>query len=205
MGLGQKHANKGLERGSALQKLLTKTGSLFVYASKDLFVIEALSIVTMYCAGACMPARNISSPAIHNTLSMFASYVTLALLWIYLFCQSLLLLLTCHRFSAVVIHWSVTRGRELATPVVIWGQYQISKLVETFPHLMLNPSQKICSMCRRKLYAMQNSTSSVLDLSGIVPHLADPSGVSHVIQDQCWKQNWRWATWWRPNRPHYAS
>ena len=31
-------------------------------------------------------------------------------------------------------------------------------LVETFPELMLNPSQKICSMCRRKLYVMQNRT-----------------------------------------------
>ena len=43
-------ANK--ERGSALQKLLTKTktGSLFVNATKDLFIIGALSIVTMYRA-----------------------------------------------------------------------------------------------------------------------------------------------------------
>ena len=68
-----------------------------------------------------------------------------------------------------------------------------NKLVETFPQLMLNPSQKVCLMCRRKLYAMQNSTSSVLDLSGIVPqsssensNLADTStsGVRHVDQDQ---------------------
>ena len=56
---------------------------------------------------------------------------------------------------------------------------------------MLNPSQKICSMCRRKLYVMQNRTSSVLDLSDMVPqsssensNLADTSGVSHVDQDQ---------------------
>ena len=69
----------------------------------------------------------------------------------------------------------------------------LNKLVETFPQLMLNPSQKVCSMRRRKLYAMQNSTSSVLDLSGIVPqsssknsNLADTStsGVSHVDQNQ---------------------
>ncbi|KAL5493367.1 hypothetical protein EMCRGX_G014541 [Ephydatia muelleri] len=66
-----------------------------------------------------------------------------------------------------------------------------NKLVETFPQLMLNPSQKICSLCRRKLYAMQNRTSSVLDLSGIVPqssnensNLADTSEVSHVDHDQ---------------------
>ena len=40
------------KRDSALQKLLTKTGSLFVNATKDLFIIGALSIVTMYRAGA---------------------------------------------------------------------------------------------------------------------------------------------------------
>ena len=40
------------KRDFALQKLLTKTGSLFVNATKDLLIIVALSIVTLYRAGA---------------------------------------------------------------------------------------------------------------------------------------------------------
>ena len=35
-----------------------------------------------------------------------------------------------------------------------------SNLVACFLLLMLSPSHKICSMCRRKLYVMQNTSSS---------------------------------------------
>ena len=40
-----------------------------------------------------------------------------------------------------------------------------SNLVASFPLLMLSPSHKICLMCLRKLYAMQNKSSSALHLS----------------------------------------
>ena len=44
-----------------------------------------------------------------------------------------------------------------------------SNLVASFPLLMLSPSHKICSMCRRTLYVMQNTSSSALHLSDSIP------------------------------------
>ena len=44
-----------------------------------------------------------------------------------------------------------------------------SNLVACFLLLMLSLSHKICSMCRRKLYVMQNTSSSALHLSDSIP------------------------------------
>lgn len=59
---------------------------------------------------------------------------------------------SCHHLNAVVIHSSVTRRRERVTLP--------SNLVASFPLLLLSPSHMICSMCHRKLYAMQNTSSA---------------------------------------------
>ena len=51
---------------------------------------------------------------------------------------------------------------------------------------MLSPSHKICSMCRRKLYVMQNTSSSALHLSDSIPqHSSEKSSwadTSFLIQ-----------------------
>ena len=58
-----------------------------------------------------------------------------------------------------------------------------SNLVASFLLLMLSPSHKICSMCRRKLYVMQNTSSSALHLSDSIPqHSTENASWAHTIQ-----------------------
>ena len=46
---------------------------------------------------------------------------------------------------------------------------------------MLSPSHKICSMCRRKLYVIQNTSSSALHLSDSIPqHSTEKSSWAHT-------------------------
>ena len=46
---------------------------------------------------------------------------------------------------------------------------------------MLSPSHKICSMYRRKLYVMQNTSSSALHLSDSIPqHSTEKSSWAHT-------------------------
>ena len=82
------------KRDSALQKLLAKTGSLFVNATKDLFIIGALSIVTMYRTGARPRGIQLKIHLPFTTKFRNATRSSASLIYYYfVFCQSLLLLL----------------------------------------------------------------------------------------------------------------